>query len=178
MAAAAGSDAWESGMPKSGSTPYSQGMRPRPWSRTLVSVTVLIGAAATGLASASPGFAVTEPTARPAVSADEAGASAVVNLGLTTTQAKGIQRMLKGTSGYAGTVDGYLGTLSWKALQKHMSPWYYDDLIDGIVGPKTIAGLQEILRDKGYYHGAIDGIAGSQTKAAFAEWADYCVRAW
>ncbi|MBB1246128.1 peptidoglycan-binding protein, partial [Streptomyces durbertensis] len=99
---------------------------------------------------------------------------AVENLGLTVRQAKGIQRHLWQLGHDPGTIDGQLGTNSWKAMQRSLRSYGYSDAIDGIVGPNTIKALQRMLKQHWGYSGAIDGIAGSGTRAAFAR----CGTAW
>ncbi|MFF3327800.1 peptidoglycan-binding protein [Streptomyces sp. NPDC002889] len=92
---------------------------------------------------------------------------AVNNLGLNTTRAKNWQCWLRDTGYNPGTIDGELGTNSWKAAQRK-----FNDLglnagtVDGVVGPNTIKALQRYLNIFGYGL-AVDGIAGTQTKAAF-----------
>lgn len=152
-------------------------MRPNVWTRTLVSVSAVVGLAAGGLATAGPGFAASDattaarPVARP-VASSEVGVLAVNNLGLTNTEAKYVQCWIQDYWGYTGALDGLLGTNSWKALQRWLKAhWGYNDSIDGIVGPNTIKALQRDLKAHHGYTGAIDGIAGSGTKAAFKDFA-------
>ncbi|MEU6545978.1 peptidoglycan-binding domain-containing protein [Streptomyces sp. NPDC046859] len=144
-------------------------MRPNVWTRTLVSVTAVVGLAAGSLATAGTSFAA--PDTQPAVSAD-AGVLAVNNLGLSTAEAKKVQGWLKEYWGYTGAIDGELGTNSWKAFQRCLKEyWGYTGAIDGIVGSGTIKALQRLLQHWGYT-GAIDGIAGSGTRAAFKTFAN------
>ncbi|WP_327670873.1 MULTISPECIES: hypothetical protein [unclassified Streptomyces] len=98
--------------------------------------------------------------------------AAVVNLGLDRQGAKRIQRWILTMYGYTGSIDGALGTSSWKAMQRYLATWPsqpspYKGAIDGVVGPKTIVSLQANLKKFYGYKGALDGIAGSGTKAAF-----------
>ncbi|MCZ4515493.1 peptidoglycan-binding domain-containing protein, partial [Streptomyces sp. ActVer] len=94
---------------------------------------------------------------------------AVVNLGLNTRHAMNWQCWLRDTGYDPGTIDGLLGTSSWKAAQRKFDALgYYDDSIDGIVGPNTIRALQRYLNLQGA-NLAVDGVAGSATTAAFWE---------
>ncbi|TXS50451.1 peptidoglycan-binding protein [Streptomyces sp. uw30] len=151
-------------------------MRPNIWTRTLVSVSAVVGLAAAGLATAGTSSAASD--ARPAVRSD-VGVLAVNNLGLSNTEARYVQCWIQDYWGYTGALDGQLGTNSWKALQRWLKAhWGYNDNIDGIVGPNTIKALQRDLKAHHGYTGAIDGIAGSGTKAAFKDFAadsrQYC----
>lgn len=136
----------------------------------------LIAAVGTAAVLVGGGVAITAPaTATPVASSaritsGDIGTMAVVNLGLTTNQAKGVQCNLDGAYGHDLVVDGNLGTASWKQMQRSLKygHGYYDGDIDGIVGPKTIAALQTLLKEAWQYTGRIDGIAGEGTKAAFA----------
>ncbi|GAA4066170.1 peptidoglycan-binding protein [Streptomyces shaanxiensis] len=145
-------------------------MRPNVWTRTLVSVSAVVGLAAGSLATAGTAFAAQD--AKPAVSS-EVSVLAVNNLGLTAAEAKKVQDWLKQYWGYTGAIDGQLGTNSWKAFQRCLKQyWGYTGEIDGIVGPNTIKALQRLLKAHWGYTGAIDGIAGSGTKAAFKRFAN------
>lgn len=152
-------------------------MRRRMPARTLVGVTAVVGMAAGSLAGATPGFAASDQAQKPAVAAQAVAPSAVVNLGLNTTQAKGFQRWLAANWQYTDSIDGQLGTNSWKAEQRHLKAyWNYTGAIDGIVGSGTVSALQRFLKNNGWgYTGAIDGVAGSGTQAAFATFANWCV---
>jgi peptidoglycan hydrolase-like protein with peptidoglycan-binding domain len=97
----------------------------------------------------SAGFAASAPTSKPAASSEAVVPLAVVNLGLSTAQARNVQCWLKANWGYTGALDGQLGTNSWKAFQRNL---------------RTYWG----------YTGAIDGIAGSGTQAAFKRFANAC----
>ncbi|WP_282702304.1 peptidoglycan-binding domain-containing protein [Streptomyces sp. CC219B] len=129
------------------------------------------GLAGAGTSSAAPASS-SVPAAAPAAGAEAIGVLAVNNLGLDTAHAKSWQCLLRDRArsyGFPGpgTIDGQLGTNSWKAAQnlfKYLG--YYSDSIDGIVGPNTIKGLQRYLN----LHGAsltVDGIAGPATRSAF-----------
>ncbi|MFE0258040.1 peptidoglycan-binding protein [Streptomyces sp. NPDC059010] len=144
-------------------------MRPNVWTRTLVSVSAVVGLAAGGLATAGTSFAAAQ--AKPAVSS-EVSVLAVNNLGLSTTEARYVQCWLQDYWGYTGALDGQLGTNSWKAMQRNLKQhWGYNDSIDGIVGKNTIMALQRSLKAYQGYDGEIDGIAGPKTKAAFKRFA-------
>ncbi len=144
-------------------------MRPNVWTRTLVSVSAVLGLAAGSLATAGASFAASDT--KPAVSS-EVSVLAVNNLGLTAAEAKKVQGWLKQYWGYTGAIDGQLGTNSWKAFQRCLKQyWGYTGAIDGIVGSGTIKALQRLLQHWGY-NGAIDGIAGPGTRAAFKNFAN------
>ncbi|XMA35561.1 peptidoglycan-binding protein [Streptomyces albogriseolus] len=131
---------------------------------TAVAVAVLTAVGATGAAHAAPAPSVSAPPA----------ATAVVNLGLTTTQAKHVQCFLEYGWQYRGAIDGALGTNSWKAMQRYLAAQSYSDYngaIDGVVGPQTVMALQRALKRAWGYTGPIDGVAGAGTQAAFARFA-------
>ncbi|HWU06982.1 MAG TPA: peptidoglycan-binding protein [Streptomyces sp.] len=132
----------------------------RSLTRIIASTTAVIGIAAGSLALATPSMAITTTAPRPAV----AVAVAYNNLGLTRTQAMGVQCFL------GVGADGYLGTESWKEMQRFLNRVWDQSLgVDGIVGPNTIRGLQYFLKYGNWgYTGALDGIAGPGTQAAFA----------
>ncbi|MER6247095.1 peptidoglycan-binding domain-containing protein [Streptomyces griseorubiginosus] len=136
--------------------------------RTLVTTSAVVGIALGGLAGAGASVAAPQHAATAAVSSSRLAPQAVNNLGLDTARAKNWQSCLNFWGFNAGTVDGQLGTNSWKAAQRMLNAWGYDGgTVDGIVGRNTIMGLQRFLNDSGIYAGAVDGIAGPQTKAAF-----------
>ncbi|MGW1202721.1 peptidoglycan-binding domain-containing protein [Streptomyces cyaneofuscatus] len=147
-------------------------MRSNVLLKTLVSVTTAVGIAAGGMAVAGTAAAAPAPAGKSSVSA-EVTPFAVVNLGLSTTQARNVQCLLKNSWGYyTGALDGQLGPESWKAMQKRLAyNQGYTGAIDGIVGPGTISALQRLLRGW-QYTGAIDGIAGPGTQAAFKRYAN------
>ncbi|MEU9853571.1 peptidoglycan-binding protein [Streptomyces sp. NPDC047974] len=149
-------------------------MRPSVMTRSIVSATAIVGLAVGTLAGAGTSFAASAPVARtPEVSAGSFGALATQNFGLTTKQARNVQRVLADVWGYEGSIDGLLGTNSWKAMQRFLAQyWDYTDPIDGIPGPDTIRALQRFLAEAFDYNGPIDGIAGPGTRAAFARFAD------
>ncbi|MER5753733.1 peptidoglycan-binding protein [Streptomyces sp. NPDC002088] len=102
-----------------------------------------------------------------------ASTSTVYNFGLTTTQAKYVQCWLNYWDFGNLTVDGELGTASWKAFQRELTQyWGYTGAIDGIPGTNTIKALQRLLKANWGYTGAIDGEAGSGTQAAFSRFAN------
>ncbi|GGK48242.1 peptidoglycan-binding domain-containing protein [Streptomyces flaveus] len=139
----------------------------RALTKALVSVTTAVGIAAGGLATAGTAMAAPASSAQQQAASAEVGTLAVVNLGLNTARAKNWQCWLRDTGYNPGTIDGQLGTNSWKAAQRKFKDWgLYDDSIDGIVGSNTISALQEYLN----LHGAdldVDGIAGPETKDEF-----------
>ncbi|MET9208245.1 peptidoglycan-binding domain-containing protein [Streptomyces bacillaris] len=150
-------------------------MQLRSWKRTFLSSVAVTAIAAASLVGTSA-TAIAAPMGAPQAIAAEIAPQTVENLGLTVRQAKGVQRRLKETGYDPGTIDGYLGTNSWKASQRaHRAQGRYSGPIDGIVGPETIKAEQRALKQFWGYTGAIDGIAGPGTKAAFARYADWCV---
>jgi hypothetical protein len=103
----------------------------------------------------SAGFAASAPTSKPAASSEAVVPLAVVNLGLSTAQARNVQCWLKANWGYTGALDGQLGTNSWKAFQRNLRTyWGYTGAIDGIVGSGTVKALQRLLKDSWGYTGA------------------------
>jgi peptidoglycan hydrolase-like protein with peptidoglycan-binding domain len=144
----------------------------RVFTRALVIITAVAGIGLGSLTSAS--FAASAPAVQSAPSSDAVEPLAVVNLGLSTTQARYVQCWLRTYWGYTGALDGQLGTNSWKAFQRNLQTyWGYTGPIDGIVGSGTVSALQRLLRNWGYT-GPIDGIAGSGTQAAFKNFANWC----
>ncbi|MFF3752405.1 peptidoglycan-binding protein [Streptomyces sp. NPDC002018] len=135
--------------------------------RTLVSVTAIVGITAGSLAGASASFAAPQPAATSVVSTQDVSVLAVNNLGLNTARAKNWQCWLRDTGYNPGTIDGELGTNSWKAAQRK-----FNDLglnagtVDGEVGPNTIRALQRYLNIFDYGL-EVDGDAGSLTRDAF-----------
>ncbi len=120
-------------------------------------------------------YRLLEPgTGKPAVNSQRAVTPrAVVNLGLSITQAKAVQVWLDYYGYNAGTVDGQLGPNSWKAFQRELKQyWGYSGNIDGIVGPLTVEALQRLLTNYGYPSNEIDGNPGPKTQAAFARFAN------
>ncbi|MFH8453737.1 peptidoglycan-binding protein [Streptomyces fungicidicus] len=144
----------------------------RTITKALVAATAAVGIAAGGLATAGTAAAAPAPVQQSAGA--EAGTLAVVNLGLSTNQAKRWQCWLRDLGYKPGTIDGQLGTQSWKAAQTFFTPQrFYSGPIDGIVGPGTIQALQRYLNSRGLgYNLDVDGIAGVRTQAAFADYAD------
>ncbi|MCQ0021833.1 peptidoglycan-binding protein [Streptomyces somaliensis DSM 40738] len=132
--------------------------------RLLVSATAVVGLAAGGLAGASASSAAAASHAKLAVVTQEALVQSN-NLGLNTERAMNWQRWLKHLGQNPGTIDGILGSDSWKAAQREFG--FTGSDVDGIVGPKTIKGLQKHLNYWGGYGLAEDGVFGSATKAAF-----------
>ncbi|RSN40490.1 hypothetical protein DMH12_35495 [Streptomyces sp. WAC 04229] len=142
----------------------------RALTKAIVGVTAALGIATGGLATA--GTAMAAPASAPqAVTAEAVAPLAVVNLGLDTAHAKSWQCWLRTTGYNPGTIDGQLGTNSWKAAQRKFDAMgYYDDSIDGIVGTNTVKALQRYLN----LHGAnltVDGDAGPQTRSEFWDFA-------
>jgi len=142
-------------------------MRPNMLTRTVISLTAVVGLAAGTVAAAGTSFAASQSAATTAVSAQDVSILAVNNLGLNTARAKNWQCWLRDTGYNPGTIDGQLGTNSWKAAQRK-----FNDLglnagtVDGIVGTNTVKALQRYLNIFGYGL-AVDGDAGPATRAAF-----------
>ncbi|MEV8315030.1 peptidoglycan-binding domain-containing protein [Streptomyces sp. NPDC059900] len=135
--------------------------------RTLVSATAVIGIATGSLAGAGASLAAPQPGARTAAATQEVSVLAVNNLGLSTWQAQQWQCFLDDQGFDPGTIDGKLGTSSWRAAQKAFNAWQLEaGRVDGIVGPDTIKALQRFLGVP------VDGIAGPQTKKAFKDFAN------
>ncbi|MDQ1046869.1 peptidoglycan-binding protein [Streptomyces sp. V4I2] len=141
----------------------------RAITKALVSVTAAVGIAAGGLATTGTAMAApASASAQQQAVTGEVGTLAVVNLGLNTARAKNWQCWLRDTGYNPGTIDGQLGTNSWKAAQrKFRDQAGYDDSIDGIVGPNTIKALQRYLNGWLSDDLDVDGIAGPETKEAF-----------
>lgn len=142
--------------------------------RPLVRLALVAGVVGASLAATGSGFAATPAeTSRAAkVSTPGVTTQAVVNLGLDRRQARAVQEWLAAFHGYKGSIDGYLGTGSWKAFQRHLRAHGYNGAIDGVVGSGTVKALQRKLsHDNWDYNGAIDGIPGAGTKAAFERFA-------
>ncbi|MEV7992572.1 peptidoglycan-binding protein [Streptomyces sp. NPDC086077] len=134
----------------------------------MITASLALGLTAVGLAGASASFAAGPSTGT-------YGTTAVVNLGLSTNQAKGMQEMLIAYDlDSSMVIDGALGPDSWKAMQQ-MLKWFhgYDGALDGVPGPRTIVALQRWLKEDWGYSGPLDGIAGAGTQAAFARAGTY-----
>ncbi|MFJ7416842.1 peptidoglycan-binding domain-containing protein [Streptomyces sp. NPDC098077] len=117
-------------------------MRPNTLKRTAVGIVAAAGIAAGSLAGATVSSAAPDTVVRQAVVAGETGTLAVNNFGLTSSQAKGVQRWLKARWSYRDSIDGQLGTNSWKAFQRHLKASHgYSGPIDGIAGPGTRAAF-------------------------------------
>jgi peptidoglycan hydrolase-like protein with peptidoglycan-binding domain len=145
----------------------------RAVTRTAVSAAAIISIAAGSLAGASTGFAASQPAAVK-ISATTGNVSilAVNNLGLSISEGKSVQCYVRDASPRGrynpGTIDGQLGTNSWKAWQLFLNDRGYNaGTVDGAVGPNTIRALQKFLVDIGYDTGGIDGVAGTKTRAAW-----------
>lgn len=62
-------------------------------------------------------------------------------------------------NGYTGAIDGVMGVLSWKGVQRGLKNYGYTGVIDGSPGPLTYKALQTMAKKYGYT-GAIDGALG------------------
>ncbi|MEV6759026.1 peptidoglycan-binding protein [Streptomyces sp. NPDC051214] len=149
-------------------------MHTRLPARSLVRLALVAAVVGAGLTTAGSGIAAAAETPRAATMSATGGVTtqAVVNLGLDRRQARAVQEWLAAHHGYRGSIDGYLGTGSWQAFQRHLRAHGYNGAIDGVVGSGTVKALQRKLsHDSWDYNGAIDGIAGVGTKAAFERFA-------
>ncbi|MFE3267588.1 peptidoglycan-binding protein [Streptomyces sp. NPDC059215] len=147
-------------------------MRPNALGKTLAGLVALAGLAAGGVVTAGVSYAAPASTPRTTAVAQPAAATATQNFGLTSAEAKNVQRFLKEYWGYTDSIDGQLGTNSWKAMQRFLSGiWGYTGAIDGDPGTNTVKALQRMLAAQWGYTGAIDGDAGSGTRAAFKRFA-------
>jgi peptidoglycan hydrolase-like protein with peptidoglycan-binding domain len=135
------------------------------------------------LTAAALGFGTlagaTAATAAPAQQAPAGTVTiqAVNNLGLNTAEGKSVQCYVRDAVPVGkynpGTIDGQLGTNSWKAWQRFLNDRGYNaGTVDGDVGPNTIRGLQRFLVAIGYDTGGIDGDAGPKTRAAWKAFAN------
>jgi hypothetical protein len=148
-------------------------MRSNVLVRTLVSAVAVAGIAAGGLATAGTSVAASAPPA--SVRTAGVGVLATQNFGLSVQQAKNVQCFMRGSAAadYHGNIDGQLGTVSWKGIQRFLKAnWNYNDGIDGDPGPNTVKALQRMLASGWDYNGRIDGDAGTATRAAFARFAN------
>ncbi|MGW1720808.1 peptidoglycan-binding domain-containing protein [Streptomyces sp. NPDC002156] len=142
-------------------------MRSNMLTRTAISLTAVVGLAAGTVAAAGTSFAASQSAATTAVSAQDVSILAVNNLGLNTARAKNWQCWLRDVGYSPGTIDGQLGTNSWKAAQRMFNDLGHNaGTVDGVVGPNTIRALQRYLNTWGYSL-VVDGDAGSATRAAF-----------
>lgn len=142
--------------------------------RPLVRFALVAAVVGAGLTTTGSGIATASANTPSAATVTTTGVTtqAVVNLGLDRRQARAVQEWLAAHHGYRGSIDGYLGTGSWKAFQRHLRAHGYNGAIDGVVGSGTVKALQRKLsHDNWDYNGAIDGIAGAGTKAAFERFA-------
>ncbi|WP_405577287.1 hypothetical protein [Streptomyces sp. NBC_01190] len=72
-----------------------------------------------------------------------AAALTTQNFGLTTAEGKNVQEFLADYWGYTDTIDGQLGTNSWKAFQRCLTQyWGYTGAIDGVAGSGTLAAFK------------------------------------
>ncbi|MFF2998791.1 peptidoglycan-binding protein [Streptomyces sp. NPDC057950] len=148
-------------------------MRPNALGKTLAGLVAIAGLAAGSVVTAGVSYAAPVNTPRTTAAAQPAIAAATQNFGLTTAEAKNVQRFLAEYWGYTDSIDGQLGTNSWKAMQRFLSGiWGYTGAIDGDPGTNTVKALQRMLAAQWGYTGPIDGVAGSGTKAAFKRFAD------
>jgi peptidoglycan hydrolase-like protein with peptidoglycan-binding domain len=148
-------------------------MRSNVLARTLVGVTAVVGLAVGSLATAGTSFAASQTAAKSAVSAQSASALASENFGLNTARAKNWQCWLRDNGYSPGTIDGDLGTNSWKAAQRFFNAQGLGaGTVDGDPGTNTIKALQRYLNFFGYGLG-VDGQAGPLTRAAFWDFNEY-----
>ncbi|MFB6945616.1 MULTISPECIES: peptidoglycan-binding domain-containing protein [unclassified Streptomyces] len=99
--------------------------------------------------------------------------AAYYNFGLSIDQGKSMQCWLNYYGWGPLTVDGQLGTASWKSFQRFLATYYdYTGAIDGVPGTNTIKALQRVLARFYDYMGPIDGVAGPATESAFRRMAN------
>ncbi|MFD4577289.1 peptidoglycan-binding protein [Streptomyces sp. NPDC058417] len=147
-------------------------MRPNALGRTIAGLVAVAGLAVGSLATAGTSFAAPAEAPQASVGARSAAVLATQNFGLNTAEAKNVQEFLAQYWGYTDSIDGQLGTNSWKAFQRCLKQyWGYTGAIDGDPGTNTIKALQRLLKADYGYTGAIDGVAGSGTRAAFKRFA-------
>ena len=65
-------------------------------------------------------------------------------------------------NGYTGPIDGVMGVLSWKGVQRGLTHYGYTGVIDGEPGPLTFQALQRMASKFGY-SGPIDGQMGANS---------------
>ncbi|WP_328834078.1 peptidoglycan-binding protein [Streptomyces sp. NBC_00252] len=148
-------------------------MRSNALGKTLAGLVAVAGIAAGTVATAGVGYAAPVSPSSTSVVSQPAAAAATHNFGLTTAEAKNVQRFLAEYWDYNDSIDGQLGTNSWKAMQRFLSGiWGYTGAIDGDPGTNTVKALQRMLAAQWGYTGAIDGDPGSGTQAAFKRFAD------
>ncbi|MCX2927292.1 peptidoglycan-binding domain-containing protein [Streptomyces sp. NEAU-W12] len=149
----------------------------RALTKALVSATAAVGIAAGGLATAGTAMAAPEPVQQQTASVEAVAPLAVNNLGLSTARAQRWQCWLRDTGYNPGTIDGQLGTSSWKAAQRKFNALGLNaGTVDGIVGTNTIKALQRYLNRYDNANLVVDGDAGPATRAAFWDFNDinYC----
>jgi peptidoglycan hydrolase-like protein with peptidoglycan-binding domain len=69
------------------------------------------------------------------------------NFGLSSAQAKNVQRWLQTYWGYTDSIDGYPGTNTIKALQRLLQNWGYTGAIDGDAGSGTQAAFKNFANN-------------------------------
>lgn len=84
-----------------------------------------------------------------------------------------MQRALKESGYYKGSVNAVLNKSTVKALQK-----YCGVKEDGWWGPKTSKSLQTVLKGAGVYSGSIDGYFGPKSVKAMQKWLNDPLRDW
>ncbi|MFE3737670.1 peptidoglycan-binding protein [Streptomyces sp. NPDC059134] len=138
--------------------------------RMFVSAATIAAIAAGTLAGATVSSAASAPAAEPATSTQNVSVLAVNNLGLSVGRAKNWQCFLTRSGFEPWEHNGHLGTNSWKAAQRLFNAQgFYGGSrldVDGIVGPLTIKALQRFLNSYGFGL-AVDGVVGKRTTAAF-----------
>ncbi|NJQ15182.1 peptidoglycan-binding domain-containing protein [Streptomyces bohaiensis] len=139
--------------------------------RTAVAFTAVAGVTLGTLAVSGTAAAAQQQTV--VAQTESVAPLSVVNLGLTSAEARNVQRWLARQWNYTGAIDGQLGPNSWKAMQRWLkAQWGYGGAVDGIVGGGTISALQLMLKSGYGYGGSIDGVAGAGTQAAFKRFAN------
>jgi len=73
-----------------------------------------------------------------------------------------------GQTKYTGTVDGVMGSNSWKGLQAYLKKNHgYGGPIDGVPGTQTYAAMQRFAAQNNLYTGPIDGDMGANSWRGF-----------
>ena len=77
-----------------------------------------------------------------------------------------VQDRLKRQGLYDGSTDGVVGEKTVTGLQLHLNEVGHGLKVDGVAGTATVTALQTELKRRGFYEGIIDGVAGTLTRRA------------
>jgi GH25 family lysozyme M1 (1,4-beta-N-acetylmuramidase)/peptidoglycan hydrolase-like protein with peptidoglycan-binding domain len=130
----------------------------------------------TGVIDGKPGSATSTALihwAEVVVIQNGGGTSEDYGYGLTMEAQRQMQKALHHIGYYDGVVDGVFGPRSVAAMQEYLKfrgilPASYG--VDGIPGTKYAQAVQTLASKHGY-DGPIDGVIGDRTSAAMVEWA-------